>query len=123
MPVRCWKKWIPRAAMTMRRTGGVGCRNSSLHTPLPPLPALAAAPSSSASPAAALISASRASASLGLSHTRRSTESASSARPWTTSHRGDSGMASTPSASAALGSAPRPSMARHPYTSGSLASR
>nr|ABF95017.1 hypothetical protein LOC_Os03g14920 [Oryza sativa Japonica Group] len=28
MPVRCWKKWIPRAAMTMRCTGGVGCRNA-----------------------------------------------------------------------------------------------
>uniref|UniRef100_A0A0D3FGC6 Uncharacterized protein n=1 Tax=Oryza barthii TaxID=65489 RepID=A0A0D3FGC6_9ORYZ len=28
MPVRCWKKWIPRAAMTMRCTGGGGCRNA-----------------------------------------------------------------------------------------------
>ncbi|BAT02346.1 Os07g0582450 [Oryza sativa Japonica Group] len=123
MPDACWKKWMPMPDSRMRRMAGVGDRMSSFHTrfsfPLPLLGTVTTSPSSSSGmPAAALMSARRSAASSAVSEVFSSTTLASARRPFMTSHRGDSGMPSTMSASSTDGAAPMPSMMRHPRFSG-----
>ncbi|KAL0316834.1 UNVERIFIED_CONTAM: hypothetical protein Sradi_5561600 [Sesamum radiatum] len=72
-------------------------------------------------PAACLMSARRNWASSGESEVLSSTFWASRRRPCKTSQRGDSGMASTPMARKIDGTAPTPSISRHPSFKGSLA--
>nr|ACR35939.1 unknown [Zea mays]ACR36529.1 unknown [Zea mays] len=126
LPEACWKKWSPTADSSMRRTAGVGDRMSCFQTCvslLPPSRPLLGTATTSPSrslgiPAAALMSASRAAASSGVAEVLSSTTLASARRPFRTSHRGDSGMQNTSSASSADGTAPMASMTRQPRWSG-----
>ncbi|KVH93235.1 hypothetical protein Ccrd_004710 [Cynara cardunculus var. scolymus] len=117
IPLACWKKWIPTAAIKMWRTVGVGWTSNSLHIPSPWLRFgtwTTSSLQSSGMPAASLMSASRSLDSSKESEVLSSTILASPSRPCVTSQRGDSGMPSTPKARNIEGTAPIPNINRHP---------
>uniref|UniRef100_A0A7C8ZQU0 Uncharacterized protein n=1 Tax=Opuntia streptacantha TaxID=393608 RepID=A0A7C8ZQU0_OPUST len=112
-------------AINTRRTAGVGLIRSSFQTPSPLFLfdfgiETTSSSHSAGTPAASLMSLSLSAASSGESEIRLSTFFASPSRPCITSHRGDSGIARTPTARKMLGIAPIPSMNRQLRCTGSF---
>ena len=123
IPEHCWKKWIPRHAIKTWRTAGVGWRSSSFQTSSPWLrfeTLTMSSVQSSGIPAASLISANLIWASSFVSEVLSKTVFASPSRPCMTSQRGDSGIHKTAMPSITDGTAPTPSMIRHPKCTGSF---
>ncbi|KAF7052523.1 hypothetical protein CFC21_060608 [Triticum aestivum] len=102
-PNACWRKLSPTTKTRIRRTIADGRKISSRHTPLS---------ASRGASTTRLISSKRSSASAAVSEVRTSTARASASRPRMASHRGDSGMASTPAARSTGGSTPMAYMTR-----------
>ncbi|KAJ6814862.1 sorbitol transporter [Iris pallida] len=124
IPEACWKKCSPTAARSTRRTAGVGLTSSSFHTPSPrflPGTGTTSPPRPPGAPTAFLMSARRCPASSGESDVLASTASASAVLPCMTSHRGDSGIASTPAARKTGGTAPARNITRQLRCPGSFA--
>uniref|UniRef100_A0A0A8Y2B0 Uncharacterized protein n=1 Tax=Arundo donax TaxID=35708 RepID=A0A0A8Y2B0_ARUDO len=108
MPDACWKNCSVSTMASTRRTPAFVA--SSVHAPPPPSPP----PFTTSS-----ISSSRCSASAGVSDVLSSTALASPSRPFMASHRGDSGMVSTPAARNTVGTTPAANITRHDRCTGS----
>lgn len=113
MPDACWKNCSVSTTASTRRTPGLVA--TSFHAPPPPLPLPATEPAAATTSS---ISCSRCSASAGVSDVRSSTTLASPRRPFIASHRGDSGMVSTPAARNTVGTTPAANISRHDRCTG-----
>jgi len=107
MPDDCWKNCSVSTMASTRRTPAFVA--TSFHAPPPPSPLLTTAS----------ISSSRCSASAGVSDVLSSTALASATLPFMASHRGDSGMVSTPAARNTVGTTPAANITRHERCTGS----
>jgi len=105
MPDDCWKNCSVSTMASTRRTPALVA--TSFHAPPPPLVTTAS------------ISSSRCSASAGVSDVLSSTALASATLPFMASHRGDSGMVSTPAARNTVGTAAAANITRHERCTGS----
>ena len=108
MPDDCWKNCSVSTMASTRRTPALVA--TSFQAPPPLRPPLLTTSS---------ISSSRCSASAGVSEVLSSTVLASACLPFMASHRGASGMVSTPAARNTVGTTPAANITRHERGTGS----